>query len=334
MRAPSGMLVRESEGALGPAGAVPVGRMANRLALEDRAIHDWYRFVLAFPPHLVRAYLDEFGAGPGRTLLDPFCGTGTTLVEGKKLGCGVLGFEANPMAHLAASVKTRWDVEGKALLDAADACARRASQAIAAERELRALPAETETLLLKNSICPRPLHKALILVDAIDGGMEGAMRQAAQVALASTLVQSASNLHFGPEVGVRGRKQDADVVGAWLDRIRAMAADLAAIGNEESHGTATIFRHDARQVPPEVTPRSVDAVFTSPPYPNEKDYTRTTRLESVVLGLFATRRSCKPSRSNSCGRTPEASIGGTPTSNGWQATSESRRFARRSKPGG
>ena len=27
-----------------------LGRMANRLALEDRAIHDWYRFVLAFPP--------------------------------------------------------------------------------------------------------------------------------------------------------------------------------------------------------------------------------------------------------------------------------------------
>jgi DNA modification methylase len=32
-------------------------------------------------------------------------------------------------------------------------------------------------------------------------------------------------------------------------------------------------------------PSSVDAVFTSPPYPNEKDYTRTTRLESVILGF-------------------------------------------------
>lgn len=32
--------------------------------------------------------------------------------------------------------------------------------------------------------------------------------------------------------------------------------------------------------------KSVDAVFTSPPYPNEKDYTRTTRLESVLLGFL------------------------------------------------
>jgi hypothetical protein len=29
----------------------------------------------------------------------------------------------------------------------------------------------------------------------------------------------------------------------------------------------------------------MDAVITSPPYPNEKDYTRTTRLESVLLGF-------------------------------------------------
>ena len=32
--------------------------------------------------------------------------------------------------------------------------------------------------------------------------------------------------------------------------------------------------------------KSVDAVITSPPYPNEKDYTRTTRLESVLLGFI------------------------------------------------
>jgi DNA modification methylase len=33
-------------------------------------------------------------------------------------------------------------------------------------------------------------------------------------------------------------------------------------------------------------PCSVDAVITSPPYPNEKDYTRATRLESVLLGFI------------------------------------------------
>lgn len=39
-----------------------------------------------------------------------------------------------------------------------------------------------------------------------------------------------------------------------------------------------------------LTPESIDAVITSPPYPNEKDYTRTTRLESVVLGLLTEKK--------------------------------------------
>jgi DNA modification methylase len=34
---------------------------------------------------------------------------------------------------------------------------------------------------------------------------------------------------------------------------------------------------------------SVDAVITSPPYPNEKDYTRTTRLESVILSFITSK---------------------------------------------
>lgn len=56
---------------------------ANKLDAQDRAFHDWYRFVLSYPPHLVRTYLDDFGLDDRHTVLDPFCGTGTTLVECK-----------------------------------------------------------------------------------------------------------------------------------------------------------------------------------------------------------------------------------------------------------
>ena len=72
----------------------------NKLRLEDRAVHDWYRFVLSFPPHLIRKYAERFGLSPGATVLDPFSGTGTTLVECKKLGMASIGIERNPMAWL------------------------------------------------------------------------------------------------------------------------------------------------------------------------------------------------------------------------------------------
>ena len=58
--------------------ATKVGNsMANKLQLEDRVAHDWYRFVLSFPPHLVRQYLDRFAIDREMLVLDPFCGTGT-----------------------------------------------------------------------------------------------------------------------------------------------------------------------------------------------------------------------------------------------------------------
>src|SRR5258708_3145553 len=73
---------------------------ANKLSPEDRAAHSWFRFVLSFPPHLVRDYLAKFQIQAGQSVLDPFCGTGTTVVECKKQGIASVGVEANPMAQL------------------------------------------------------------------------------------------------------------------------------------------------------------------------------------------------------------------------------------------
>jgi len=89
---------------------------ANRLDVEDRAVHDWYRFVMSFPPHLVRDYLTRFELGEEHRVLDPFCGTGTTLVECKKCGVPSVGVEANTMACFASRVKVDWSPDGKRLL--------------------------------------------------------------------------------------------------------------------------------------------------------------------------------------------------------------------------
>src|SRR5437764_3593766 len=88
----------------------------NRLQAEDRAAHRWYRFVLAFPPHLVREYLDRFGIDARHRVLDPFCGTGTTLVECKKRGIASVGVEANPLAQFASAVKVDWSPDPNDLL--------------------------------------------------------------------------------------------------------------------------------------------------------------------------------------------------------------------------
>ena len=101
---------------------------ANKLAVSDRRFHNWYRFVLSFPPHLVREYLARFGLKEGALILDPFCGTGTTLVEAKLHGLNSVGVEANPMAHFASSVKVDWQADAEGLIKHAALIASAASR--------------------------------------------------------------------------------------------------------------------------------------------------------------------------------------------------------------
>jgi len=279
---------------------------ANRLDAGDRAFHDWYRFVLSFPPHLVRDYIQRFGLTARHLVLDPFCGTGTTLVECKKRGIPSVGVEANPMAHFASQVKVDWSPDGKRLLAHARKAADAALEILSLQGiddnasllqpprpcnpkvHLRSLPEETHKLLLGNSISALPLHKTLVLLDRIGMCRNDRYCRHEKLALAKALVYSVSNLNFGPEVGVGAIKEDAPVVDLWLREVAAMASDLESL-NGTSAAPAEVYSSDSRQSLSMIRPGSIDAVITSPPYPNEKDYTRTTRLESVLLGFLRDR---------------------------------------------
>ena len=279
---------------------------SNKLGPDDRAAHDWYRFVLSFPPHLVREYLDRFELRADQRVLDPFCGTGTTVVECKKRGIASVGIEANPMAHFATQVKIDWGPDPDGLIRHANAVAEAALRELAAARivddtlplfnevepdrqtELKTLSPDCAKLLLTNSISPRPLHKTLVLLGHIERQRDERFYRHERLALARALVFSISNLEFGPEVGVGSVKGDAAVIAPWLDAVYAMAGDLRAL-HERQDTPSIAFHADARQMISALAPGSVDAVITSPPYPNEKDYTRTTRLEMVLLGFVHNR---------------------------------------------
>ena len=275
-------------------------RNANRLDPQDRAFHDWYRFVLSYPPHLVRHYLSTFHLGPSHVVLDPFCGTGTTLVEAKLAGVQAVGIEANPFVHFASSVKVDWDVDAEALSKqsrqvAGDVWDLLRKQGIDDNRifkgeipDIFKLTQEETKLILTDSISPLPLHKALVLLNCLRAHQGERHCRHQLLALANALVFKISNLHFGPEVGVGKPKTDVPVVAAWLSEVEKMAGDLRTVAGE-AHPSVQVHLADARQPERVLSPNSIDAVITSPPYPNEKDYTRITRLESVMLGFIGSK---------------------------------------------
>ena len=272
----------------------------NNLLPSDRPAHDWYRFVLSFPPHLVRDYADRFELSSDSLLLDPFCGTGTTIVEGKKLGIPAVGIEAVPLALLASQIKVDWTPNPDRLKAHAEHVAERVlasleregigddpheNQDARSEASLRSLPETTQKLLLKGSISPLPLHKVLTLIEILDKERSSPYYRHELLALAKLLPSEIGNLRFGPEVGVGVIKQDAPVVGSWLSQVWRMAEDLRGL-SAMSDTPANALAGDARDIGALIAPGSVDAVICSPPYPNEKDYLRIVRLESVLLGLI------------------------------------------------
>jgi len=270
---------------------------ANKLDPQDRAFHDWYRFVLSFPPHLVRDYIKKFELNKSNVVLDPFCGTGTTLVEAKLAGMKAVGLEGNPFPHLASTVKTDWNLDADNFSKQARQIAEKAIATLKSQGiddnlsfnenkglELKNLSPEVEKLILANSISPLPLHKTLILLECLKQYESAPFYRHAMVALGNALVFKISNLHFGPEVGVKNLKSDVPVVSNWLFEIDKMTNDLRKVSGKSFPDTK-VHLADARSFDM-LEPNSVDAVITSPPYPNEKDYTRTTRLESVLLGFI------------------------------------------------
>jgi hypothetical protein len=150
---------------------------------------------------------------------------------------------------------------------------------------LKMLPKDAARVLIKNSISPLPLHKTLILLEQINCHKYFAEHKHLVLALGNALVNTIGNLRFGPEVGVGKIKQDVPVIAAWLNQVKAMATDLSEVQGAV-YPEAILHLADARSLSRILAPSSVDAVITSPPYPNEKDYTRTTRLESVILGFY------------------------------------------------
>ncbi|MFQ5628511.1 MAG: hypothetical protein ACE5I1_07105 [bacterium] len=154
----------------------------NKLEPADKPIHDWYRFVLSYPPHFVRKYIADFQLSSKNTILDPFCGTGTTMVESRLHHIPGLGVEANPFAHFASTVKLDWSVEPEQLLQNSQKISQEAISELEKQGidnnaifentspkniSLKKLDSDANKLLLNDSISPLPLHKTLVLVDQL-----------------------------------------------------------------------------------------------------------------------------------------------------------------------
>ncbi len=69
--------------------------------------HSLHEYKGRFYPQLAKSFMNYAGINKGDTVLDPFCGSGTTLVESLLFGVNAVGIDINPIAFLMAAAKVK-----------------------------------------------------------------------------------------------------------------------------------------------------------------------------------------------------------------------------------
>lgn len=77
------------------------------LAEKERTkhVHRLHPYLGKFIPQLVEIFLRKYFT-PGQTILDPFCGSGTTLVQANELGVNSIGYDVSAFNVLLSRAKT------------------------------------------------------------------------------------------------------------------------------------------------------------------------------------------------------------------------------------
>jgi hypothetical protein len=265
--------------------------------------HPFHTYPARLHPATARVLVDFIGADPARTmtrgpLVDPFCGSGTVLVEARAGGLRAIGVDLNPLAVLVARAKT-WTVPPRRRHELQKVAHGIASAAIAAGKAARRAGAEQAQLRGPAGFDPNARNRRLarwfaphvrreleLIAHTIDE------LRASDAELADVLLACLSAILYK----VSSRTSDTDAT--WVERhvargaaarLFAQRADLLVAGLADlsrQHGSpAEVHELDARKLGDVVPDGGACGIVTSPPYAGTYDYAEHQRLRFDFLGL-------------------------------------------------
>lgn len=260
-----------------------VGRKQKRQSTRY-SVHGLHEYKGKFNPQVAHALLNIFGADSRHRILDPFCGSGTTLVEAAHLGITGSGLDMNPLAVFIANAKL------SALRSNAEAVRRKfqsVTRAFSRSRHTQSGDDARHEYLAK-WFTPNVLSDLERLRRAIDDDDEPSRFL---LATASDLLRDWS-LQDPADLRIRRRQTplpEQPFFEAWSDAVRGRLAILEKVQpllrQRLCHSCARLGdSRDAASFDSEAG--KFDFVITSPPYAAALPYIDTQRLSLVWLGLI------------------------------------------------
>ena len=244
--------------------------------------YGWLRLTPAYSVHLVRELLEQ-RTHPDLPVLDPFCGTGTTLLACAELGVACSTLDVNPFLVWLARAKTaKYSDKSR---QAAQALIDEMSRAATQRSKAPWLPA----LFQIEKWWAAPTLHALGRAFAVLRESRAAVpaRDLAKLAFCRSLITCA-NVSFGHQSMSFGNAQtttpSARRVSQALERALASIVEAARIALPDS--PRDVLLGDARAVADHTKKARFGSVITSPPYVNRMSYVRELRPYMYWLGYL------------------------------------------------
>ena len=251
--------------------------------------HCFHNYPAMMIPQVARKLLELYGARGG-WLLDPYCGTGTSLVEASIFGMNAVGCDINPLVRLIASAKTT-ELSLDALDNHMESLQNGLTQARLAKNGMTSI--SLPHILNRDYWFSNDVAKRLSMIREHVLSVEDAVvRDFLWVAFSET-VRECSYTKNGEFKLVRMRAEkleshNPDVFGIFRGKLARNKEGLSAY--IERRQDVDVLVTDANTANGETpsAPKSFDLVITSPPYgdsPTTVAYGQFSRLSAEWIGL-------------------------------------------------
>jgi SAM-dependent methyltransferase len=259
--------------------------------------HGLHEYRGKFNPQVVRAIGNLFGLEPSSRVLDPFCGSGTTLLEAAHIGWNALGIDLNPLGVLIANAKIiAFNSSPATLVRESEALIARL--ATAAGDDWREWLPEPE--YLESWFPAAVLRQMRAILKAIEASRPVALQDVFKVVL-SDICREISWQDPG-DLRIRRRKDPAQDYPAMQLFVDSLRAKVGAVGRARQHvrprkgvtqravlGDSRVTDQVVRSLDGPAGAEEFEAAITSPPYATAMPYLDTQRLSLALFGLIPSR---------------------------------------------
>jgi len=279
-------------------------RLVSYQANKQARLHSWLKYKEGFSAQLVENLLVKFGVQPGKRVLDPFAGSGTTLLVAQELGIDAVGIEILPVCHLAWEVKSRYREYDLAELRQGKEWLQETSPGLSSTGfphitiTRSAFPLDQEARLMWyaeqfSALAVGDLTKSLLrfvlmsILEDISFTRKDGQYLRWDTRSAKAQRRAAQRLDRGKQpFKMFDKGRILDTKEALLTGLGQVIRDLESMQrNGELYGSQELIKGTVLEVLPRLPGEQFDAVITSPPYCNRYDYTRTYALELAFSGV-------------------------------------------------